>query len=128
MFPTPSSPLITLEAKAAALRPTPASAVPALEATKPAARRPTPSSPVITLEAMRPSPFVKTLTPEVEELDRAWFAAGDDLHKVPVETATAWSDLHKGPVVTASARSDLHKVPVMTASASPIAIDVTPDA
>ena len=142
MFPTPASPLITLEASAAALRPTPASAVTALEATKPVARRSTPSSPVITLEAMKPSPFVKTLTPEVEELDREWFAAGDDLHKASAEPATAWSDLHKAPVRTTSPRSAVQKAPVETesarsdvrktllgtASASPIEIDMTPDA
>jgi serine/threonine-protein kinase len=71
-----------------AMFPTPASPLTALEATKPAARRPTPSSPAITLEAMKPSPFVRTLTPEVEELDRAWFAAGEELHRAPVETVS----------------------------------------
>ncbi len=39
-------------------------------------RRP-PTSPAIDVEASTPSPFVRTLTPEVEALDGAWFAAGE---------------------------------------------------
>jgi len=39
-------------------------------------RRP-PTSPAIAVEAATPSLFVKTLTPEVEALDSAWFEAGE---------------------------------------------------
>jgi serine/threonine-protein kinase len=39
------------------------------------------SSPAIEVEAATRSPFVRTLTPEVEALDNAWFAAGDALHQ-----------------------------------------------
>jgi len=37
-----------------------------------------PKSPAIEVEAKTPSPFVRTLTPEVQALDNAWFAAGED--------------------------------------------------
>jgi eukaryotic-like serine/threonine-protein kinase len=36
-----------------------------------------PSSPAIEAEAKTPSLFARTLTPEVEAVDKAWFAAGD---------------------------------------------------
>jgi serine/threonine-protein kinase len=49
---------------------------PAIEAAAVAPRAPV--SPAIENEAKTPSPFVRTLTPEVEALDGAWFAAGED--------------------------------------------------
>ena len=47
-------------------------------------RRP-PTSPAIDVEASTPSPFVRTLTPEVEALDGAWFAAGETPHEITGE-------------------------------------------
>jgi serine/threonine-protein kinase len=48
-----------------------------VERPAPAQDRPAPTSPAIAAEASTPSPFRRTLTPEVEALDAAWFAAGD---------------------------------------------------
>ena len=47
-------------------------------------RRP-PTSPAIDVEASTPSPFVRTLTPEVEALDGAWFAAGETPQEITGE-------------------------------------------
>ena len=64
--------------------------------------RPTPSSPAIAAEAAAPSPFVRTLTPEVEALDRAWFEAGDapheTAHPAPDAADPEWDEapLHHG--------------------------------
>src|SRR5204863_1222775 len=54
--------------------------------------RPPPSSPAIEVEAATPSPFVRTLTPEVEALDAAWFPAGDAPADSAGEAALAPSD------------------------------------
>ena len=53
---------------------------PAAEASREAQKRAV-SSPAIEVEAATRSPFVRTLTPEVEALDSAWFAEGDALHE-----------------------------------------------
>jgi len=47
-------------------------------------RRP-PTSPAIDVEASMPSPFVRTLTPEVEALDGAWFAVGETPQEITGE-------------------------------------------
>ena len=47
-------------------------------------RRP-PTSPAIDVEASTPSPFVRTLTPEVEALNGAWFAAGETPQEISGE-------------------------------------------
>jgi hypothetical protein len=47
-----------------------------------------PSSPAIEAEAATPSPFVRTLTPEVEALAGAWFAAGEAAQEIPADTAS----------------------------------------
>jgi eukaryotic-like serine/threonine-protein kinase len=74
----PSSPAIDVGAK------TRLGMSPAIEAeTKTRA----PSSPAIDVETKTPSPFVRTLTPEVEALDHAWFAAGDAAQESTGETA-----------------------------------------
>jgi len=48
-----------------------------------------PSSPAIEVETKSPSPFVRTLTPEVETLEGAWFAAGDAPHAGAAEAGVA---------------------------------------
>ena len=45
------------------------------------------SSPPSEVEAQTPRPFVRTLTPEVEALDGAWFAAGEAPQESAGETA-----------------------------------------
>ena len=49
-------------------------------------RTPSPS-PAIEVEVQPPSPFVRTLTPEVEALEGAWFAAGEAPQESAGETA-----------------------------------------
>ena len=63
-----------------------------------AARRPTPLSPAIEVEATTPSPFVRTLTPEVESLSDPWFAAPEPSGEFAIEAPTGppnplmWAD------------------------------------
>jgi serine/threonine protein kinase len=60
-----------------ALLPFASSATRSAAGATPVPDRPPPSSPAIVAEAATPSPFRRTLTPEVEAMDAAWFAAGD---------------------------------------------------
>ncbi|HEY7371521.1 MAG TPA: serine/threonine-protein kinase [Polyangia bacterium] len=83
-----SAPATPEPAPAAASEPTLA-AVPEPAPEEPAApdRQTPPSSPAIEAEAATPSPFVRTLTPEVEELSGAWFAAGEAAHEAAGDPA-----------------------------------------
>ena len=56
--------------------------------TTPVLQPPPPSSPAIDVEASTPSPFVKTLTPEVQTISGAWFAAAEQPEESSGETTS----------------------------------------
>jgi serine/threonine-protein kinase len=80
------------------------------EIARSAGRRRPPSSPAIEVEAATPTPFVRTLTPEIEALGGPWFAApesseeivGEAIIPIASETAAVATDSPLGFVALAA--------------------------